>query len=65
MSDPCQKTELINLIHSDTSEIKGDVKLLLAHHHQSVGKRKFQANLTKTIVAILTAIASITYGLRH
>ena len=65
MNDPCTKSDMITLIHDLAKDTNDDVKKLLAHHHQMVGKRKFINKLLKISLGILTALSGIIYGARH
>lgn len=52
MTTPCEKTEVIQYIRQDVSEIKGDVKSLLAYQNKLIG-----------IVVGITSVLTIGFNL--
>ena len=59
MNTPCEKTEIIKVMSDDVREIKMDVKTLLAHHHQSIGEKRFRNKIIKLTTALLTVVATV------
>ena len=63
MTSPCLHESTIEMIKDDTREIKSDVKLLLAAHHQREGVRLERARRFKTIVKIVVPIIIAIIGI--
>lgn len=59
MNIPCDKNEIISSMSGDIREIKGDVKTMLAYHHQTIGERRIRNKITKLTTALLTVVATV------
>ena len=59
MSNPCEKTEIIQAMSSDVREIKTDVKTLLARHNQSLGEKKLRSRLVKISLELIKIVATV------
>lgn len=56
MTLPCHKTEVIDMIKDDVSEIKIDVKTLLESQWKSDGRATIIAGIVSFVIAVITGI---------
>ena len=59
----CNKTEVIEMIKDDVSEIKGDVKTLLQAQWKADGRSTVIGFIVSTVVSL--AIGYVLYKLNH
>lgn len=59
MNTPCEKTEVIEMIREDVTEIKTDVKTLLLCHYQNMGKTKLRRTLLKETIRFIGIVATV------
>ena len=65
MNQPCEKTEVINIIRDDLKEVKGDVKQLLVIHYENVGKSKLRTKIIKETLRFVGIVATIIGYLKY